>query len=77
MITLVAFELKNESNFKSFLFSLGFMSMEKYRVSLKLKIPNQTIKKLLSEFIDYGYRSLDNYNINVDNFTNLLLDFCL
>ena len=69
-----AFELSNSENFKSFLFSLGFLTMEKYRVGYKLSIPNQTMKKLLSEFIDYGYKSLDNYKINTDEFNNQLLD---
>ncbi|MEO1954526.1 MAG: AAA family ATPase [Campylobacterales bacterium] len=69
-----AFELTNSENFKSFLFSLGFMNLNRYRVSAKLQIPNQTIKKLLSEFIDFGYKSLDNYNFNTDEFNNQLLD---
>jgi len=69
-----AFELSNSENFKSFIFSLGFLTMEKYRVGYKLSIPNQTMKKLLSEFIDYGYKSLDNYKINTDEFNNQLLD---
>ncbi len=72
-----AFELQKESNFKSFLFSLGFMSMKKRLFQLSLYIPNQTIKKLLSEFIDYGYRSLEGYNVNVDKFNNLLGEFAI
>ena len=69
-----AFELGNEDNFKSFMFSLGFMNISKYRIGVKYKSPNQTMKKLLSEFVDYGYRSLDNYKINVEEFNNQLLD---
>lgn len=69
-----AFELKNEDNFKSFMFSLGFMTLEKYRVALKLKVPNQTIKKLLSEFIHYGYQDFGDYNVSVEKINNQLLD---
>jgi hypothetical protein len=61
-----AFELANEENFKSFMFSLGFMTLEKELFQLKLSIPNQTIQKLLSEFIHYGYSSLDDYNISTE-----------
>ncbi len=53
------------------------MSMQKHLFQLSLKIPNQTIKKLLSEFIDYGYKSLEGYNINVDKFSNLLGEFAI
>jgi hypothetical protein len=69
-----AFELTNEDNFKSFMFSLGFMTIEKYRVALNLSIPNQTIQKLLSEFIHYGYKDLDDYNISTERINNHLLD---
>jgi hypothetical protein len=69
-----AFELTNEDNFKSFMFSLGFMTIEKYRVALNLSIPNQTIKKLLSEFIHYGYKDLDDYDISTERINNHLLD---
>jgi hypothetical protein len=61
-----AFELANEDNFKSFMFSLGFMTLEKELFQLKLSIPNQTIQKLLSEFIHYGYSSLDDYKISTE-----------
>jgi len=64
-----AFELTNEDNFKSFLFSLGLLTMEKYRIAIKLKIPNQTIKKLLSEFIDYAYKDFSEYSMNIEENT--------
>ena len=69
-----AFELTNEDNFKSFMFSLGFMTLEKYRIALTLKIPNQTIKKLLSEFIHYAYDDFDDYKISTEQINNKLLD---
>ncbi|RLA71420.1 MAG: hypothetical protein DRG30_08540 [Epsilonproteobacteria bacterium] len=69
-----AFELANEDNFKSFIYSLGFVTIEKYRIAINLKIPNQTLKKLLAEFIDYAYRDFENYKINTDELNNKLLD---
>ncbi len=69
-----AFELSNEDNFKSFMYSLGFMTIEKYRIAINLKIPNQTIKKLLAEFIHYAYKDFENYKINTDKLNNKLLD---
>lgn len=69
-----AFELANEDNFKSFIYSLGFVTIEKYRIAINLKIPNQTLKKLLAEFIDYAYRDFENYKVNTDKLNNKLLD---
>ena len=69
-----AFELANEDNFKSFIYSLGFVTIEKYRIALKLKIPNQTLKKLLSEFIDYAYKDFSDHNMKVETLNNSLLD---
>ncbi len=56
-----AFELKKVENFISFLFSLGFVTMEKYRAGVKVYIPNQTIKKIMSDFIDYAYKAMEFY----------------
>jgi hypothetical protein len=69
-----AFELTNADNFKSFMFSLGFMTMRKYRVALKLSIPNETIKKLLAEFIHYAYRDFSDYSMKVDLVNEYLMN---
>ncbi|MBL0709078.1 MAG: PD-(D/E)XK nuclease domain-containing protein, partial [Sulfurimonas sp.] len=69
-----AFELSNEENFKSFIFSLGLITLEKYRVALSLKIPNQTLKKLLSEFVHYAYRDFNDYDMKIETLNNHLLD---
>jgi hypothetical protein len=69
-----AFELTNADNFKSFMFSLGFITMRKYRVALKLSIPNETIKKLLAEFIHYAYRDFDDYSMKVDLVNEYLMN---
>ncbi|MDQ7047500.1 MAG: PD-(D/E)XK nuclease domain-containing protein, partial [Sulfurovum sp.] len=68
-----AFELANEDNFKSFMYSLGFMTIEKEHFKIKFKIPNQTIKKLLSEFIHYAYRDFDDYTMRVEKLADLAI----
>jgi hypothetical protein len=50
------------------------VTIEKYRIALKLKIPNQTLKKLLSEFIDYAYKDFSDHNMKVETLNNSLLD---
>ncbi len=72
-----AFELANEDNFKSFMFSLGFMTLEKYMFKLNLKIPNQTIKKLLSEFIHYAYRDFSDFNLKLDKLDEKITEFAI
>jgi len=67
-----AFELSNRDNFKSFIYSLGFVSMEKNLFLINLKIPNQTLKKLLSEFIHYAYRDFKDYTMGVEQLNVLL-----
>ena len=69
-----AFELSNEDNFKSFIYSLGFVTIEKYRIALNLKIPNQTLKKLLAEFIHYAYQDFEDYAMKTERLNNSLLD---
>jgi len=69
-----AFEMLNSENFGSLLFSLGLVTMEKYRVQINLKIPNQTIKKILAEFIDHAYKDIS-FNLSLQTFSNHLLNF--
>ena len=45
-----AFEMLDRDNFASFLFALGFVTIEKHRADIRLKIPNQTIKKIVADF---------------------------
>ncbi|NEW61314.1 AAA family ATPase [Sulfurovum sp. bin170] len=46
-----AYELKKSVNFISFLFSLGFITIKEYRAGIQVYIPNQTIKKIMADFI--------------------------
>ena len=72
-----AFELSNIDNFKSFMFSLGFMTMSKNLFQIELSIPNQTIQKLLAEFIDYAYRDFENYSMRVEELNQHLVELAL
>ncbi|MEA2049791.1 MAG: AAA family ATPase, partial [Campylobacterota bacterium] len=72
-----AFELTNEDNFKSFMFSLGFMTIEKKLFQLNLKTPNQTIKKLLSEFIHYAYKEFDDYKMSTEKLDEKLAQLAI
>ncbi|MDQ7046434.1 MAG: AAA family ATPase [Sulfurovum sp.] len=72
-----AFELANEDNFKSFMYSLGFITIEKERFKIKFKIPNQTIKKLLSEFIHYAYRDFEDYTMRVEKLDEKLSELAI
>ena len=56
-----AFELKKVENFISFLFSLGFVTIKKDRFRISLSIPNQTIQKIMADFIDYAYKAMEFY----------------
>ena len=69
-----AFEMLEVENFSSLLFSLGFITIEKYRTSVNLKIPNQTIKKIVADFIYSAYKDI-NFNLRLDTFNNFLADF--
>ncbi|MEA3314253.1 MAG: AAA family ATPase [Campylobacterota bacterium] len=72
-----AFELTNEDNFKSFMFSLGFMTLKKKLFQLNLKTPNQTIKKLLSEFIHYAYNDFDDYKMSTEKLDEKLAQLAI
>jgi len=72
--TFSAFEMLQPENFKSFLFSLGFLTLDKHRFQLKLSIPNQTIKKITAEFIQSAYKDIS-FNPFIEKFNNYLADF--
>ena len=69
-----AFEMLQGDNFSSFLFSLGFVTLEKYRVGINLKIPNQTIRKIMAGFIESAYKDID-FNLRLQHFNNHLINF--
>jgi hypothetical protein len=71
-----AFEMLQSANFSSFLFALGFVTMEKNRLNINLKIPNQTIKKIVADFIENAYRDID-FNVQLQRFNEHLANFAL
>lgn len=72
-----AFELASSDNFKSFLYSLGFVTIRKEFFRLTLEIPNQTLKKLLSEFIDYAYEEFEDNSMNVGRLNDYLAQLAI
>ena len=68
-----AFEMLEADNFKSFLFALGFLTIKPYRADLQLSIPNQTIKKIVADFINGAFKDI-NFNVKLDTFNNHLSD---
>ena len=63
-------------NFKLLLFALGFVTMEKDFLDLKLKVPNQTIKKILADFIHSAYKDIK-FNLKLDTFNQHLKQFAI
>ena len=68
-----AFDIRDRDNFVSLLFYLGLVTIEKYELGLlHLKIPNQTIRKIVGEFVQKAIEengllqvSLDEFNLQV------------
>ena len=71
-----AFEVADRDNFLSFMFSLGFVTIEKDIVDLRLKIPNQTIKRLVGEFLYKGLKNID-FDFYIHKFNRLMREFAL
>jgi len=71
-----AFEMLNSENFGSLLFSLGLVTIEHDILGVNLKIPNQTIKKILAEFIEYAYKDIS-FNLPLQKFNTQLKKFAI
>ena len=71
-----AFEVADRDNFLSFMYSLGFVTIEKDVMDLRLKIPNQTIKRLMGEFLYKGLKSID-FNLYIHRFNRYMREFAL
>ncbi|GAB6162464.1 ATP-binding protein [Desulfothermus naphthae] len=69
-----AFEVADRDNFLFFMFFLGFVTIEKYRLALRMTIPHQTIKRLMGEFLYKGLKSVD-FNFYIHKFNEYMLDF--
>ena len=70
-----AFEMRDRDHFVSLLFYLGLISIEGYEAGLiKLAIPNQTIRKILAEFMQKTMEENNLVDIRLHTFNRLVND---
>jgi len=69
-----AIEIVQKDNFISLLYYLGYLTIvnEEYG-ELKLKIPNQTIRQIVAEFLEKSLELTDTFKIDNRYFTSLLI----
>lgn len=71
-----AFDIRDRNNFTSLLFYLGLVTIDKYEdLQYSLKIPNQTIQKIMAEFLRKALEEQELFDINIDAFTGKLSQF--
>jgi len=71
-----AFELKKTNNFISLLYYLGLITIDKrYRGKIYLKIPNQTIQRIMAEYIQRALEESEIFDIDLNEFKNTLQEF--
>ena len=68
-----AFEMTISDNFISLLYYLGLITIEgSYRGDIKLKIPNNTIQKIMAEFLNRMLTDSDTLNLDIREFDKKL-----
>jgi hypothetical protein len=68
-------ELADTDNFISLLFYFGLLTVETpVGDKLRLKIPNETMKRLYYDYIKRGYRETDIFDLNLSKYSNLMSD---
>jgi len=68
-----AFEMTISDNFISLLYYLGLITIEgSYRGDIKLKIPNNTIQKIMAEFLNRMLSDSDTLNLDIREFDRKL-----
>ena len=71
-----AFELKNRNNFISLLYYLGLITIDKkYRGEYYLKIPNQTIQRIMGEYIQKALEESQIFDIDLNEYKSTLQKF--
>jgi len=71
-----AFDMKKEDNFISLLYYLGLITIEKfYRGQYYFKIPNQTIRIIMAEYIQQALREGEIFKIDLNAFQNTIQEF--
>jgi len=72
-----ALDLQKESNFKSFMFYLGLVTIEDRRLKLTLKIPNETVKRIDIDFLKDALEVEKIFTLNTDRLADHLAEFAL
>jgi len=71
-----AFELKKTSNFISLLYYLGLVTIDKfYRGKYYLKIPNQTIQRIMGEYIQKALEESEIFDIDLAEFKSSINEY--
>jgi len=72
-----ALTLSEENNFKSLLFYLGLITISNNDFDINLKIPNETIKRIDSEYIALSLKYENVFNINIAELERKFKKFAL
>lgn len=68
-------KLVDSKNFKSLLFYLGLLTIEgPEKDKLRLKIPNETVRRLYYDYIEEAYRETDIFDLNLSKYSDLMTD---
>jgi hypothetical protein len=67
--------LTEPENFKSLLYYLGLVTLESDGFDLCLKIPNETIKRIMADYIKESLKLEDIFSLNIEEFNLKLKEF--
>lgn len=68
-------KLVDAKNFKSLLFYLGLLTIETpERDKIRLKIPNETVKRLYYDYIKEAYRETHIFDLDLSKYSDLMTD---
>ena len=70
-----AFELTKSENFISLLYYLGLVTIDSEEMGdVKLTIPNQTIRRIMAEFVNTMFDETNTLNLNIQHLSDLIYD---
>ncbi len=72
-----ALDLQKESNFKSFMFYLGLVTIKDRELKLNLKIPNETVKRIDIDFLKDALEVEKIFRLNTETLSDHLAEFAL
>lgn len=70
-----ALDISNEENFKSLLFYLGLITIDKVGLELEFKVPNETIKRIDIDFLKDALKSKNVFSPRTDHINKSLVEF--